>query len=210
MVAAFVSSSPPRRLAGGLGLLAAAGLVGGCISSAHHITDTPRSATEQLLVTTAAERAVDALAWPDLRDRRVAVEVVSPNEQDAGYLKAALEARARELGAKVVPADEAEWIVAARAGALGTERRELAVGIPEIPTPFGVTPGISFYTHLRRRGWAQVRLGVRGAEGERIASGAPALAGAFRSTHRILLLVIDRDDIFPDEETEAGETDAEE
>jgi len=190
-----------RRTAVGLGALALAGLTAGCISAAHYTTDTPRSATEQLLVTTAAERAVDRLAWPDVRDRRVAVEVVSPNEKDAGYLKAALEAKARELGGKVVPAEEAEWILAARAGTLGTERRDLALGIPEIPTPFGITPGISFYEHRRQRGWAQVRLAARDADGEMIAAGdTPVLTGAFRSSHRILVLVIDRDDIFLPEE----------
>jgi len=208
MASAPSRQRPPfaRRAGAGLGALALAGLATGCISAAHYSTDTPRSATEQLLVTTAAERAVDRLSWPDVRDRRVAVEVVSPNEKDAGYLKAALEAKARELGAQVVPAEEAEWILAARAGALGTERRDLALGIPEIPTPFGITPGISFYEHRRQRGWAQVRLAARDADGGVIAaSDAPVLTNAFRSSHRIILFVIERDDIFLPEEDEAEE-----
>jgi len=196
--ALFPERDPSQRLAAvGIGGLALAALATGCFSAAHHMTETPRSATEQLLVTTAAERAVDELSWPDVRGRHVAVEVVSPNEQDAGYLKAALEAKARELGGKVVPAEDADWILAARAGALGTERRELTLGIPEIPTPFGITPGVSFYEHRRQRGWAQVRLAARDADGGMITAGiTPVLTGAFRSSHRILLFMIERDDIF--------------
>lgn len=190
-----------RHVATALGVLGAAGLVAGCISSKRHLTDTERSATEQLLVTTATERAVEELTWPALQGRRVAVQVVSPSAdaQDADYLRAALEARARALGARVVPEAEADWILATRAGALGTERRELALGVPEIPTPFGITPGISFYTNLRQRGWAKLRLEVRDGAGGTVSASEPVLAGAFRSIHRILVFVIDRSDIFEPE-----------
>lgn len=154
-----------------LGLL----VLPGCTTTKRSVTNTERSATEQILVAGAAERAVEALAWPDVAGRAVAVQATALNDDDADYLIAVAESHARQLGARVVPADAAEWRILLQGGALGTTAHSRAFGIPAIPLFFGETPALDFVKILRQRGWARVDLEAIDGTGVRVAAAPTVL-----------------------------------
>jgi hypothetical protein len=109
--------------------LAAAGLTGcGTTSS----SDTKRTATEQLLVSDAIERAVMKMDLAPLAGRKVFLDTtVLANVEDKDYLTSAI--RQHVLGSGCILAaklDDAELVVEARAGALGTDRNSVMLGMP--------------------------------------------------------------------------------
>jgi hypothetical protein len=190
-------SGPQPCVAAALAALAAgiALCLQGCITVTHYRTNSERSATEQLLVTTATDRAIMALTWPAVSGRPVSVQVASPASDDAPYLKAAVEAWLGQLGARIVgPGDEAET-VSVLAGAIGTADMHFGLGIPSIPTPFGVTPPLYVLAYDRQRGYAKLRVAVRDASGATLGASPPALGRAYRSSFWILFVTFHRDDI---------------
>ncbi len=170
-----------------------------------YATETPRSSTEQLLVSHAIESAVERLAWPDVAARSVAVETAALNEVDAPYLQAVAETRARALGARVVPREEAELVLLVLAGSLGTASREASFGVPSLPVPGGlVTPEIPFAKILKQRGYARLRLAAYDREGAHVAESAGVLGRASFEIYSLLFFVLRRNDIYPREQLQLG------
>ncbi len=179
-------------------ILLMAGSALGC-SYQRYITNTARSATEQLLVSQAIERTVAQLEWPAIADRKVAIETVALNESDSVYLKAELNARARSLGATVSPAGDADWIVVAHAGGMGTVERQAEFGVPSLPTPFGVTPSLPFVRIVKQRGYAKVRLVVHDVEGNLVFESPPVMQRTTFDVYGVLFLAFLRNDIYPED-----------
>ncbi len=193
----------PAILAAPSWILFGAALGLGCTYQ-RYVTETPRSATEQLLVHRAAERALDALTWPDLEGRAVAVEVAALNGADAPYAQALAEARARTLGARVVALEQAEWVLVLLAGGLGTASRNTSFGVPALPIPGGSTPEIPFARVLKQRGYAQLRLVAHDRSGASVADSEGVLGRASFETYSLFFLVIRRNDIYPGEQSSFG------
>jgi hypothetical protein len=170
----------------------------GC-SYKRYTTESARSATEQLLVSGAIERAVTRLEWPEISGRRIAVETVALNSTDAPYLEAAVEARARTLGAYVVPREEAEQVLLVMAGALGTASREATFGVPSVPTPVGMTPEIPVVRVLKQRGYAKVRLLAFKSSGQHVAESPAVLERVVFELYSFLFLAFRRNDIYAGE-----------
>ncbi len=181
-----------------LPLMALALLASACISE-RRVTDTPRTATEQLLVSGAIERAVAELAWPEVAGRAIALDVVALNAGDAPYLKAAAAGHARELGARVVAPDAAELTVTLLAGSIGTVSRAAKFGIPSFPTPFGVTPELPMLSSVRQRAYAKLQAQAHDGSGAHVFLGEPVLARVRFDVFRVLLLAIKTNDIYPDD-----------
>lgn len=197
-----MTRSPLAGTLAALGVCAVATL--GCVFVRYQ-TETPRSATEQLLLSGAIETAIDRLAWPELTGHAVSVESVALNPQDAPYLVAVGERHARTLGARVVAREEAELAVQLQAGAIGTASRQSAFGIPSLPTPFGVpTPQITFLGVTRQRGYARVRLVVFDRDGGRVAESPAVLERKSFDVYSFLFLAVRRNDIYPDESFQLG------
>jgi hypothetical protein len=165
-----------------------------CITQ-RSLTDTKRSATEQILVAGAIERAVAALAWPDLSGRRVAVEAAGLAGVDSDYLAAAAAAHARGLGARVVARDDAEWVIALRGATLGTSSRRRSYGIPAIPLLVGETPAVHLVQTLRQRGWARVALEAVDPAGARVAAAPTVLEQTSVRMTRVLFVTLRRYDL---------------
>jgi hypothetical protein len=166
----------------------------GCASQ-RRVTDTPRSSTEQLLVSEAIERALASLEWPALEGVSVAVEVLALDGTDAPYLQGAAEARARALGARVVTREDAELVLGLRAGVLGTTSRRSSFGIPSVPLLVGATPEIHLVRVLRRRGYAKLRLLAWDARGAAVAASPPAVVRTRHDVVSVLFLVFQGTDI---------------
>ncbi len=123
-----------------LALVAAAALAG---CGTRRITDTPRTASEQLLVSAAVDKAVAQLDFAPLADRKVFISDTMLDRTDKSFVVASVRARALAEGVLVVDAaDKAELVMELRCGAVGIDRSDYLLGIPatQLPTPFGTAP----------------------------------------------------------------------
>jgi hypothetical protein len=97
-------------------------------------SDSKRTATEQLLVSDAIERAVMKIDMRPLAGHRVFLDTTALSDvADKDYLLSTV--RQHVLGSGAVLADkrdEAEIVVEARAGAIGTDRSSVLVGMPQM------------------------------------------------------------------------------
>ncbi len=100
-------------------------------------TDTGRSATEQLLITDAMDRAVSDLDFRALAGKTVWVDSTAIKKvTDSEYLVSCL--RQHMLASACMVKDEktqADYVVEVRAGAVGTDRNDLLYGVPAVSIP---------------------------------------------------------------------------
>ncbi len=170
----------------------------GCVA-VRQVSHTPRTATEQLLVSEAVERAVADLAWPELSGRRISIATVSLVGADADYLRAVAEARARALGARIVEPAEAELRFELLVGMLGTVFREAEFGIPSLPTPFGVTtPSIPFFKAVRQHGWVKLRSTAHDGEGSHRFESDPLVQHTRFDVYSVFFFAYRSNDVYPD------------
>jgi hypothetical protein len=100
-------------------------------------SDTPRTATEQMLVTDAIDRAVSALDLRALAGKRVYLDTTYlRNVVDNDYLVSCFRQHALASGCVIkAKPDDAEYVVEIRAGAVGTDRHDVLFGIPASQVP---------------------------------------------------------------------------
>ena len=108
------------------------------------MTDTPRAATEMLLVSQAADNAIAQIDFSPLAGKTVFLDAGGIEKEviDKGYLVSLVKQQIVAAGALLQ--DEklrAEYIVDLRAGGLGTDRHSVLVGTPAVQLP-SVLPGI--------------------------------------------------------------------
>jgi hypothetical protein len=164
------------RTIGGVGL---ALWVAGCALT-QEVSKTPRSATEQLLLTQAVERALEGLAVPLSDGATIRVEVsglqtdrahlhldeevrtfgvIDSPSWDLGYLRDMVAGRLGELG--FVPAqrdEEAAYLARIMVQSMGTNQEKTFFGMPPIQSvliPFSL-PALTLYQELGQL--AHVRL----------------------------------------------------
>jgi hypothetical protein len=127
-----------------IGLLAAVG----CGTT--RWTDTPRTATEQVLISDAIDRAIDQMDFSILAGKPVYFdEQYLATTIDRSYIASSIRQQLLAYGCVVKSKPEdATYVVEARAGAVGTDRDDLLFGIPAVsvpavlPTSYGVPPTI--------------------------------------------------------------------
>ena len=139
-------------------VLLAASLVCGCTTT--QTSNTARTATEQLLISNAVDQALDKVDFQPFRGRAVYLEEKYIDCVDKSYVIASMRHRLLGAGATLVPAaDNAEVVVEARSGAVGTSSSESFVGTPEIALPGMLTiPEIRLITRTRQEGAAKIGL----------------------------------------------------
>lgn len=190
---------------------AASAGAGGCATI--RTTDTPRTATEQFLVSAAAIEAVGQLAVEPLRGYNLFVDttyLIGPTGQGADdnlllvgaasedklFLVGEVRNRLLVAGARLTEdRATADVIVELRTGALGVDRLEYLLGIPAVggsntTTDAGgydipvVIPELAIYKNLRQRGYASVGLVARWREtGELVTSTGPAVGRTRRQDY---------------------------
>ncbi len=131
-------------------------------------TDTRRTATEQILLSSAMDRAVSQLDFRALAGKDVFLDPqFIRGATDSGYLISTL--RQHMLASGCVLRDkkeEADYIVEVRTGAVGTDRNEVLYGVPatELPSVVAVTgvpralPEIPFVKKTEQRGVAHLAM----------------------------------------------------
>ncbi len=142
----------------------------GCVGNIRETTS-PRTATEMLLVSTAAARAVWRYDAAPLAGRRVYVDLSNFESIDKGFVSSALRDHLSGAGAILVdeiePAGElpgADVVVEVRNGALGIYDGDFTLGIPQLPvtvpglTTALVTPSLYIFRRDTAQGWAKFNI----------------------------------------------------
>ncbi len=155
---------PPSPPLACLALVATLIPLAGCGTT--RTSNTVRTATEQMLISDAVDRTVDAIDFAPLARKSVffddskLIDVV-----DRGYLISSLRQHMLASGCVLKEKkEEAEFIVEPRAGAIGTDNHDLLFGVPAIQVPqVGVAtaipaaiPEIPFAKRRDQRGVAKV------------------------------------------------------
>jgi hypothetical protein len=131
-----VSRHRVRRLIGSwLGLVLSIALALGCGTT--RMTDTQRTATEQLLISNAVDQAVSHLDFSSLAGKLVYFDPqYLDNTVDRGYVVSSLRQRLLASGC-ILQEDRtrAAYVVEARSGCVGTDRHSLLIGVPQMTVP---------------------------------------------------------------------------
>ena len=100
-------------------------------------TDTGRSATEQLLITDAMDRAVSELDLSALAGRTCFIDATPLKKiSDSEYLVSCMRQHMFASGCIVKDSKgDADYIVEVRAGAVGTDRHDVLYGVPAVNVP---------------------------------------------------------------------------
>ncbi len=150
------------------GMLALLLMLSGCGSTKW--TDTSRSATEQLLISDAMDRAVSRLDFRALAGKEVWVDTKPlQGVTDSNYLISSLRQHMLASGCILKGKEnEAKYVVEVRSGGVGTDHHELVYGVPGVDIPATIPvagagipssiPELKFITRTDKR--AVVKLAV--------------------------------------------------
>ncbi|MCC7086866.1 MAG: hypothetical protein IT427_17850 [Pirellulales bacterium] len=107
-------------------------------------TDTTRTATEQMLVSDAIDRAVSRIDFKTMSGQSVFLDTSYLNlVTDKDYLISTLRQHMLASGCVMEPTKEkADFIIEARAGAVGTDRHDVLYGLPAINLPVAPVQGV--------------------------------------------------------------------
>lgn len=176
----------------------------GCSSSRK--TQPEHSATEQLLVTNAVDKAVRQLRLPLPDGEKVYLRTDGIEGEYAAYAKAAIREEVVKQGAHLTAERaDAGTIIDVRSGALSIDEHETLVGMQsfEVPIPLAgniETPEIALYKRAERRGVAKVAATAYSAdEGAHIASTGQKYGFAQKRAWTMLIFFSwQEDDLIPD------------
>ena len=161
----------------------------------HRTSDTGRTAVEQLLLSTAADRAVVQLEMQSLQGKWVYLDASNFDAVDKAYVVDLIRDTIGVVGGQLAAErTDAEVVVEIRSGALGTERSDYLIGIPAIPVPIPlagtlVTPELAFYKQDTQRAIAKFALhGTDRESGQQWLSSGSVSGDAYH-TRRIILFV---------------------
>jgi hypothetical protein len=194
-----------RLAAVGVALSLAAG---GCTTVRE--TSPQRTATEQLLISAAADQAAERLSLEIPRNSRVFVDATNFEGTDGKYAIATLRDRLLRIGAQMaVDRSNSDVVVEIRSGALSLDEWQTLVGIPKFDVPIPLAgsfafPEIALFKKRVRKGVAKfAATGFRSGDGGYLASSEPQL-GYSQETQWVVLLFISwtTTDVYPEKERE--------
>lgn len=175
--------------------VALASLAAACASTSE--THPSRTATEQLLVARAAERAVDGLVLPVPRQSRVLVDDTYFRAENAPFAVGAVRAALSEAGyALARNREEADVVFELRAGALSLEQMRRVLGLPAMRVPISETlnvvslPELSLYSYRDRVGVAEFSGFVMDARTGAPLGAVSPMIGRYRIRSHSLLMIV--------------------
>lgn len=125
-------------------------------------TEPARTATEQLLFSTAAERAADKLAFNMVEGTKVFVDPTYVDGTDSKYLLSTIRDRVMRRGGDIVDEKaKAEIVIEPRVGAISIDRQKRLFGIPDFGIPIPLAgevdvPEIALFKRDTRQGVIKV------------------------------------------------------
>lgn len=184
---------------GGL-LLLITWLIAGCTST--KTTTTARTATEQLLLSTATDHALQDTGFEMFAGRKVYLDATYFDSYDPQYVLGTLRDALSRAGALLenIPSNS-DFIVEARSGALAIDESDTMFGIPTIGIPVPLagtvqTPEISFYKSARQRSSAKFALlAISRDSGAHVYSTGPLDGKSFDKHSRLFFISWHRTDV---------------
>lgn len=169
------------------------GLLVGCTTA--RSTSPTRTASEQLLISAAADRAAQQLSLGIPKGTRIFVDTRYFQGYDNGYAIAAIRTQLLKEGLMLVDdRAKAEAIVQVASGALSTDQKSLLIGIPQLTVPYypmgnSVTvPEIALFKQAEDKGVAKfVATGYDAKTGKLLASTDPHYGFSHNTNHTVLL-----------------------
>lgn len=170
-------------------------------------TQPDRTAREQLLISTAADRAAEKLNLKIPAGTRLFVDPQFVEGTDSKYAIAAVRDRLLRNGARLVEKrEQADAVVEVRAGALSMDEQQMLVGIPswDVPVPLAggafKIPEVALYKEKERVGIAKLAAtSYAVADGKLIDSSGPQFGYAHEFEKTVLLFLTWRSTDVPEE-----------
>ena len=183
-------------------------LLAGCTTTRE--TNPQRTATEQLLISTAADHAVDQLHLKIPPDAKVFVDTTNFEGLDAKYAIGAIRERILQEGARLVDTKgAADMVIEIRSGALSVDQEEVLVGIPHFDIPIPLTgplgiPEIALFKKAERRGVAKFAATAYTTRGSAPNDATGPQYGFSHDTDWVLLFFVSwtTDDLLPRQDRE--------
>lgn len=166
----------------------------GCAQT--NLTSPKRSAVEQLLLSTAADRAWEMMPFGQLDGKKVYVEERYFNSYDDEYAIGALRDTLSSRGALLVKKeDAADVVVEPRSGALSIDGSNSLIGIPKLPMPIPFagsveTPEVALFKSDKQFSTAKFAfLAVDRSSGQHVMSTGPLVGRANIKYYKILGII---------------------
>ena len=183
--------------------------LGACTSSRE--TSPQRSATEQLLISTAVDRAVEGMDLKIPQGTKVCLDAGQLEGSDGKYASGAMKDRLLRDGANLVgDRGKADAVVELRAGALSIDDRQTLVGIGsfDVPVPLAgeaaKIPEIALYKQKERVGVAKIAaIGYTTDAGKLIDSTGPQFGYSHEDEQVLLFFFTWRSSDLPKEKTDS-------
>lgn len=171
-------------------------------------TQPARTATEQLLFSTAAERVCDALAIQIPEGSKVYVDDSYVDGADSQYLIATLRDRIlRHGGRLMISRYDADLVFEPRVGALSVDRKKTLVGLPSFSIPIPLAgniqiPELAFFKKDRQQGVVKLALTSFDAATGKLHQSIKPVYGFSQRTDWVVLLFFgwQNNDLVPDPE----------
>lgn len=170
------------------------GATSGCVK--YRSSEPKRTATEQLLLSTAADHALENINVSLLEGRTVFLNTTYFDAIDKEYVIGSIRDLFFSSGAPVVDdLDEAEVVVEVRSGAFSIDGADTLTGMPTLPFPVpfaGViqTPEIPLYKAERQKSIAKFALvAYERDSGKHVTSTGPTIGTAYDNHYQILGLI---------------------
>lgn len=163
-------------------------ILSGCATV--RVTDPARTATEQFLLSKAAQDAIEGLSFESIHGRTVFLDAdnFSPAEKD--FVLSEFRAKLLNAGVNItLVKGYAEIIVEVRSGGVGIDRYESLLGIPSFAPPLSsitggvsiVTPELAITKKIKQAGFASISYVAYWADsGEIVVSSGPAIGKSNR------------------------------
>jgi hypothetical protein len=156
-----------------------------------------RTATEQMLLSTASDRAAENLAPEIPKGKKVFVDNTNFEGTDSKYAIASIRSHLLARGIHLVEDKKtADVIIETRAGALSTDRRTFIVGIPQFNLPIPLAsaplafPEIALYGTDEQKGVAKFAYAAYDAKTRTLVAIQEPQYGFSRNTKKTVLLFI--------------------
>jgi len=178
--------------------------IAGCTSI--HNTEPSRTATEQLLISTAADRAIEQLQFPTSAGDRMFLVDSRFESYDKGYVLSAITHRLLAQGGRLVAeAADADVTVEIRSGALSTIHEKFLLGIPELQIPVPplgsfTLPELALFKRDHQEGIAKFAMHVtRRKDGLLVAGSGPVYGNSELTNWAILTISFTTQDLTPED-----------
>jgi hypothetical protein len=182
-----------------------AATIAGCTTE--RVTEPARTATEQLLMSTAADRAAHKLALQLPSEAKVYIDATNFDATDGKYALGSIKAELLRRGVRLVSdRKSADIVVEPRSGALSIDESTSIVGVPQFDIPIPAAgnltfPEIALFKKEEKQGVAKfAAIGYNAKTGDLISAAAPDYGFSHKTQWVVALFISwNTNDLIPED-----------